>query len=126
MGRTFLWISSLIAFCACATSGDAGRRSLLSALEIVELGMPRDLVDQAMVSFMRGSAWRIPKDSKPPRTFRTAGGEREYAASLDASGYLVLPGCEIFRHSDEPDFDADWAIVCFQAGRVISKEFALD
>jgi hypothetical protein len=85
------------------------RKAFLRDLYSIRVGMPRSQVDAIMRGYMRGTGW-------PANTFATP----------KASGELVVPGAEVYRHTDDGWANADWGVVRFDADRVTAVEFHPD
>jgi hypothetical protein len=99
-----------------------GRDRFVTDLSRIRPGMPRAEVTRIMAGYMRGTGWPAPAGDQGVRIV----GGGSYEGYADGSGELAIEGCEIYRHSDHPDHDSDWGIVCFQADRVASVEFSPD
>jgi hypothetical protein len=83
-------------------------------------GMTQEQVDTTMQKYMRGTGVR----SLPGiDTIHT--GSQSLASDADAA-MLTPRGCEVYRHSNEGLWNADWGTVCYQAGRVVSTDFSPD
>jgi hypothetical protein len=48
------------------------------------------------------------------------------ADGQEALGEFTIQDALVFRHSDEPAYNADWGIVYFRDGRVTRVEFSPD
>ncbi len=81
------------------------RKPFLWALDSVKPGMTLTEVRQAMAGYMEGTGWRYPG---------SVGGE------------ISIQGAVVFRHSDDPQFNADFGIVYLANGRVTHVEFSPD
>ena len=99
-----------------------GRDRFVTDLNRIRPGMTRSEASEIMDGYMRGTGWRVPAGDQG---IRIAGGG-SYDGYADASGELAIEGCEVYRHSDHPNHDSDWGIVCFQDDRVTSIEFSPD
>lgn len=82
----------------------SSRKPFVRALDSIRPGMTEAEVRHRMAGYKTGTGWFIP-------------GQAEEVAP---------PGSIVFRHSDEPAFNADWGVVTFVAGRVVSVRFDLD
>lgn len=89
----------------------SSREPFLRDLHRVQAGMTPQEVEAIMEHYIRGTGW-------------PASGLAEGA--LAATGELRLKGCDVYRHSNRGEFDSDWGIVCFEAGRVANVEFSHD
>ena len=81
------------------------RKPFLRALDSVKPGMTLAAVRQAMAGYMEGTGWRYPGSP----------GEE-----------ITIQGAVVFRHSDDPQFNADFGIVYLANGRVTHVEFSPD
>jgi hypothetical protein len=81
------------------------RKPFLRALDTVKPGMPLVEVRRAMAGYIEGTGWRDPD---------VAGEE------------ITIGGAVVFRHSNEPQFNADFGIVYLTDGRVTHVEFSPD
>jgi hypothetical protein len=83
-------------------------------------GMTQEQVSTAMQKYMNGTGIQ----NLPGINTIHAGAQ---AFRNDADSAMLKPrGCEVYRHSNEGLWNADWGTVCYEAGRVVSTEFSPD
>lgn len=80
-----------------------GQERFVRDLFRIEPGMSSSQADALMKGYLRGSGWKGPQSLGP--------------------GEVQVPGCEIYRHSNEGNYDSDWGVVCMEGGKVVSVEF---
>jgi hypothetical protein len=116
-----LFVSLFLAFLVVLGLPLTSRDHFVADLFRVKPGMTRADTMQIMGRYLRGSGWQGP----PGKRINIVGGG-SYDTFSNESGQLAITGCQIFRHSDHPNHDSDWGIVCFREERVVSVEFAPD
>lgn len=89
----------------------SSRKVFLQDLARVEPGMSRAQVEEILGGYLHGTGW-------PANPF--------WSSNESPSGELEIQGAQVFRHSNDGRFNADWAVVHFKEGRVASVEFLYD
>ena len=103
--------------------GQDTRHYFLQKLGDVRPGMLRAEVDKLMSSYAKGTNWPY----SPSPTMNLVGSRRRtYQLDSRERAQLTLKDCDVFRHSDEAQFDSDWGIVCYEHDRVSWIDFAPD
>lgn len=80
-----------------------GQERFVRDLFRIEPGMSASQVEAQMEGYIRGSGWKGVQPLGP--------------------GEVRVPGCEIYRHSNEGSHDSDWGVVCMEGGKVVRVEF---
>jgi hypothetical protein len=88
----------------------SSRSGFLKRLDAIRPGMTVSEVRKVMAGYREGTGW-------PANPF---------AESRDSRAEFEIEGAIVFRHSDEPAYNADWGVVHFQDGRVTKVEFSPD
>lgn len=89
------------------------RTHFLRRLYSVKPGMSVRDVRRVMAGYMEGTG--VPANPMD-----------ESKRFSDSDGQLLIPDCLVFRHSDDPAYNADWGMIYFRAGRVAKVEFSAD
>ena len=88
----------------------SSRNGFLKHLRSIKPGMTVTDVNGIMRGYMQGTGI-------PPNPF---------AVPPSPPGQSTFQGALVFRHSEEPAYNADWGIVNLKDGRVTSVEFSAD
>ena len=88
--------------------------------------MTLEEVEQIMSSFLQGTNFRQFGNSKRIDIIGSKKKSYELEPKPDDNGNIILKNCAVFRHCDACKNDSDWAIVCFNSGKVVWTEFAPD
>ena len=133
-GPLLLLCSALLS--SCSTSSDSASRTgtpsvclddsrscFLSSLHKVELGMSAEQVNRILGFYVKGTTW----PALGAKSVKIMGSTRgEYEVDVSSPKELKLKDCDVYRHSDEPQYNSDWGIVCFTSGKVAWVDFAPD
>jgi hypothetical protein len=105
---------TLISICLAATILHlvpwSSRNGFLKHLYSIRRGMTEDQVNAIMGGYIRGTGFPTNPFAEPP----------------GPPGELTIEGALVFRHSEDPAYNADWGIVNFRNGRVTEVEFSRD
>jgi hypothetical protein len=88
----------------------SSRNAFLKDLYSIKPGMTVTEVKAVMRGYIQGTGF----PSNP------------FAETPGPPGELTIQGALVFRHSEEPAYNADWGIVNLRDGRVTSVEFSAD
>jgi hypothetical protein len=88
----------------------------------IEPGMDRQQVDAIMGKYMKGTGFPANPYSPSGGTLQEASSGSTYATKTGPDGQLELVDAIVYRHTD----NADWGIVRFREGRVVTVEFSPD
>jgi hypothetical protein len=88
----------------------SSRKVFLKDLYSIKPGMTVTEVKAIMAGYIPGTGFPSNPLAEPP----------------GPSGELTIRGALVFRHSEEPAYNADWGIVNFRDGRVTGVEFSAD
>ena len=76
-----------------------------------------------MSKYVRGTNW--PYSDAP--AMQILGSKREtYEIDGSKTDQLSFKDCDVYRHSNDPQFDSDWGIVCYKSDKVDWVDFAPD
>ena len=103
------------------------RGRFLHDLYRVQPGMTIEEVETIMGGYIHGTGWPSnPHASEPQQTLADLGTGRQFTAIDTPEGEITIKGARVYRHSDDGSQNADWGIVEFEEGRVVSVSFSPD
>lgn len=105
------------------------RQPFLSDLSSVQPGMTRAQVKAIMGQYMQGTGWPAnPFSSSDGSTdsLTEIGSDSIYQTKNNAQGEMEIVDSLVYRHSDDGAYNADWGVIRFKNGRVVSVEFMPD
>ena len=114
----------IIVLCiSCPAYAADTRYNFLQQLQKVSPGMTRQETEVIMSSYPKGTNWPY----SPAPSMKVIGSERvDYELDPEKKEQLTLKGCDVYRHSDEGQYDSDWGIVCYDKDKVVWTDFAPD
>jgi len=99
------------------------RQTFLADLNRLEIGYTTVQVEEIMGTYIKGTNWQLfgSGDITIPGTKR-----RVFEIDTSNTNQLALKDCNVYRHSNDGEYNSDWGIICYKNGKVDYIDFAPD
>ncbi len=119
VGISFAWVLFLVPW--------NSRKPFLNDLYRIRPGMNEAQVRKIMGQYMEGTGWpAVYGEDGPGERSLTGLGSGGSDSPTEPDDQLVIQNPVVFRHSDDGAYNADWGIVKFEGGHVVSVDFSRD
>jgi hypothetical protein len=120
----FLFLAALLVLYAVPWNS---RKVFLKDFARVREGMTMPEVEAIMGKYMKGTGWPAPPSAtSTPKPLTEVGSGTTLMTTVSSEGELTIQDGIVYRHSDDGAFNADFGVVQFKDGKVVSTEFMPD